>query len=110
MDSGYKDGWIIALLAIMVPFIMTAIIIVPIYASAVVGLYFIYGEQIFEVWDRYNMIVSTYKQLYHQWETMPNLDIGNFFLPTFGPLMIGCAFTLVLVYMFIKYIRSVFSH
>lgn len=110
MNANYKDGWIVALLAIMVPIIMMVMIVIPIYGCAIIGLYFVYGEVIFNYWSRYNMVINTYDALYTQWKTVPAYDIGNFFLPTFGPLIIGVILTLFLLGWFINYIRGVFSH
>jgi hypothetical protein len=109
-QNNYKDGWILATLAVMVPIIMMFAIIVPIYLGALVGLYFIYDHAIWTVWNNYDAVIYTYQQLYDQFETYPALTFWNFLLPKFGCLMIGCVLTVVMVWMFIKYIRSVFSH
>lgn len=109
MAGNYQDGWIVALLAILVPIIMMVIIVVPIYASAVIGLYFVYGEVIFKHWDRYNMVLHTYQQLYKQWQTVPEYEVMNFLAPTFAPVIIGAIVTLLLILFFIRYVKGVFT-
>lgn len=110
MANNYKDGWIVATLAVMVPIIMMFIIIIPVYLGAVIGLYFIYDNAIWHIWSDYDRVIYIYQQLYEQYETHPTLTFWNFLMPKFGALAVGVLACVLLVWVFIRYIRSVFSY
>jgi hypothetical protein len=104
-----EGGGIIALLALLVPIIMMAILFIPPYLSALFSLWMIYGDAILHKWDRFGLVVSTFKRLYRQWETVPTLTVWDFFIPIFGPLFVGCGLSAWMMWRFIKYVRNVFE-
>ncbi len=106
MEGG---GGVIAVLALLVPIIMMAILFIPSYACAILSLWFIYGDAIWRKWTKFGLVVNVFQQLYHQWRTSPALTVWNFFLPVFGPLIVGAVLSMVLMYLFVQYIRGIFK-
>ncbi len=110
MANNYKDGWIIATLAVMVPIIMMFVIIVPIYLGALIGLHFIYDGVIWSVWSNYDAVIYTYQQLYEQFEAYPSLTFWNFLAPKFACLTLGIILSLAFGGLFVNYVRGVFRY
>jgi ABC-type glucose/galactose transport system permease subunit len=104
-----EGGGIVALLALLVPIVMMAILFIPPYVAALISLWMIYGDTILHKWDRFGLVVSTFQKLYRQWETAPSATVTNFFVPVFGPLIVGCLISAWLMWRFMRYVRNVFE-
>jgi hypothetical protein len=104
-----QGGGIVAVLALLVPIIMMAIAFVPPYAAAIIALWGVYGDVILSKWLDFELVVGTLQKLYHQWEVTPELSWWNFFIPVFAPVIVGGFLSAWWMYLFLRYVKGVFS-
>jgi hypothetical protein len=96
-------------LAFILPAVMLILLAGPIYAGAYTGLVLLYGEEVNETAMHVDYQLATYQGLWRYWMTQSDVSWLDFVLPAFGPLALGVVGGIAFFWMFVRYLKSVFS-
>lgn len=96
-------------LAFILPVVMLILLTGPIYAGAYTGLVLLYGEEVSESALQIDYQLATYQGLWRYWLSHNDVSWVSFVLPAFGPLTLGVLAGIAFFWMFVRYLKSVFS-
>lgn len=101
---------LIVFLAIFMPFIFALLLLGPVYAGGYAGIYFFYGADVAEAALYPDYLYETYAGLWQYWmQHKEAVSYIKFVLPAFGPLVLGFIGSFVIMGLFVKYIRGIFT-
>ena len=96
-------------LAIALPVTITLILVTPLYLGVFVALYLQYAEKVWPIFFDFGRVLDSYGKLYDfHTQNAAAMHFTEHTLPIFGPPIAGLLLTIVLIYMFGKYVANIF--
>lgn len=102
---------LLIIIAITLPTLFFALLLGPIYLGMCGSVYFYYDMT---DWKEYvynpDYVIGIHQGLYQYWLAhKAQLGIMNFFVPAWGPVLVGICGALWLIYRFVKYLTNIFK-
>ncbi|MFO1243175.1 MAG: hypothetical protein U1E36_08300 [Rickettsiales bacterium] len=92
------------------PFFFILLLVGPVYGGAYAGVYLYYGPEVAKDALYPDYLYQTYDALWNYWmDNSAQVSWIKFVIPAFGPLALGFIGSIVLMWLFVKYIRGIFT-
>ena len=101
---------LIVFLSIFMPFFFILLLLGPVYGGAYAGVYFYYGADVAHDALYPDYLYQTYAALWHYWmQHSGAVSWVHFVIPAFGPLAGGFLGSILMMFLFVKYIHGIFT-
>lgn len=101
---------LIVFLSVFMPFFFIFLLVGPVYGGAYAGAYLYYGQEVARDALYPDYLYQMYSALWDYWmQHFGAVSWLHFVLPAFGPLVLGFLSSIGLMWLFVKYIRGIFT-